>query len=98
VVARPGAVEAWDIFPGRFSSEGALPWTRRINFRSEDEWPVAGEVLSATGVPRAVAGLLQIRVRLPRDLAPDNTLTFSLEIRSVWEHPGKRCSRSRPKK
>ena len=48
---------------------------------SEDEWPVVGEVLSIGGVPGAVAGLLHVRVRLPRDIPETQALPVSLGVR-----------------
>jgi uncharacterized protein (TIGR03437 family) len=49
---------------------------------SEDEWPVAAEVLSRTAMPDAAPGLLQIKVRLPRGVQAMGRLVVWLAIRS----------------
>jgi uncharacterized protein (TIGR03437 family) len=47
--------------------------------------PKKGEVLYAGGVSGAIAGLLQINVRVPPDAEPGDALTFLLIIGSHWE-------------
>ena len=49
---------------------------------SEDDWPVAGQILEAGGLSGSVAGLLQLQVRVPEGVVANNALPVSMVIRS----------------
>ena len=49
---------------------------------SEDDWPVAGQILEASGLSGSVPGLLHLRVRVPEGVASHNALPVSMAVRS----------------